>query len=80
MKPEQRTIHQPGYASIFILHSNELTDMQKDIIFWLEKGGQKVYKNLPQYEKAMEVVWLEYSTRQMDKYLLARAILCDSGI
>ena len=55
------------YTFIFLLPSDFLTQMQKDMSFWLENGGHKLYKTPLQYEKIMEMAWLEYSTWKMDK-------------
>ena len=45
LNPNKHTKQQQVHTSIFFCHSNELTQLQKDMRFWFENFGHKLYKN-----------------------------------
>ena len=58
LNPKQHTRQQPAHNTIFLIHSDDLTHLQKDMSFWFKNGGHKLYKNPLQCEKKMELAFL----------------------
>ena len=80
LQRKQHKKQQAVYTSIFLRHSDDITQLQKDMSFGFKNDNHDLYKEPLQCEKLMYVAWLDYSTREMDKDLLAREILLDSGV
>ena len=75
LNPKQDNRSQTLYVSVFLRHTDDLTDLTKALNFWLTNGGHKIYTKPLQCEKTVEIAWLQYSTRNMDKDLLAQEIV-----
>ena len=58
MNPKQNKKQQLVYSSIFLCHSDNSTQIQKDTSFWFENDIQKLYKTPLQWENTTEVPWL----------------------
>ena len=55
LKLKQNTKQQLAYTSIFLRHYGNLTQMQNDMSFWFENGGEKLYTDTLQCETTTEV-------------------------
>ena len=80
LNPKKDLTAQTQYVSVFLRHTDDLIDLQKDMQFWFSDGGHKLYEKPLQCEKTVEVAWLQYSTREMDKDLISREIMETLGI
>ena len=53
LNPKQHTKQKPEYTPIFLCHSDDITQLQKDTSFWFENSGHNIYKKTLQCEKTM---------------------------
>ena len=80
LNPDQRKLKQTLYVSLFLQHSDDYIEMAKNFGTWLSDGQHKLYKQLLQVERERCIGSFCWSTKKMDRELLAEEIFEDCGV
>jgi len=80
--PRQPPLEQPGYASIqvYLRHTKPITKILTQMKTWLSEAQMTISLTPIQEEKAQEICWLSYTTKQSNCTDLAIAITAMIGI
>jgi len=80
--PGQPPPEQPGYALIrvYLGHTKPMTEILTQMKGWLTETQTTICLTPIQEEKAQEICWLSYTTKQLNCTDLAIAIMASIGI
>ena len=80
LNPRMNLQKQRVYASVHLQHSDSLITLKQNLAVWLGDKGHMIYPKDLQYEKTVDAGFLCWSTRSMDKEVLAAEIRDDTGV